>query len=218
MDDALRERVDALERAVTDGDCDLTRLTDEAEAIERLEAVETQLDELEDSVAELEAATQALRGYVGNVRSVNRDVEQRADTALAKAREVENALDDSGDPHSTAGPGSRTATVDAGESTATTSADGGVAPTQPSQQTGGRKRCEACGQLHDEPAQVSASGTDTLGGQIRQSGEQPIETGTDRTGPDSHAETQTTATDPAGEELPETTEETGTLQRVREML
>jgi hypothetical protein len=213
MDDALRERVDALERAVTDEDCDLTALTDEAEAIQRLDAVETQLDELEDTVAELEAATQALRGYVGNVRSVNRDVEQRADAALAKARELEEVLDDGGHPHTTAESGSQTADS-AGP--AATSADGGVAPTPASQQTGGRQRCQACGQLHDEPAQFSTRGTDTSADQQRQSSGNATDTETDRTG--SHAETQSGVTDPTQEELPETTEETGTLQRVREML
>ena len=214
MDDALRERVDALERAVTDGDCDLTALTDEAEAIQRLDAVETQLDELEDRVAELEAATQALRGYVGNIRSVNRDVEQRADAALAKARELEESLDGGGDSQSAADPTSQTARADAAEPTATTSADGGAPRTTPSQQTDTRQRCEACGQLHDEPAQANTGGTDIPIGQQRQSSDQSIGTKTDRTG----TERQQAATDPAEEELPETTEETGTLQRVREML
>jgi DNA repair exonuclease SbcCD ATPase subunit len=218
MDDALRERVDALERAVTDGDCDLTALTDETEAMQRLEAVETQLDELEDTVAELEAATQALRGYVGNVRSVNRDVEQRADAALAKARELEDAIDDGGDSQSTADPTSQTARADATEPTATTSADGGAPQRPSSRQTASKQRCEACGQLHDEPAQANTGGADMPAGQIRQSSEQPIETETDRAGPDAHAETQSAATESAQEEFPESTEETGTLQRVREML
>jgi hypothetical protein len=59
-------------------------------------------------VSELEAATQALRGYVGNVRAVNRDIEQRADTALAKAESVESALDETGqdDPGETRRGGS----------------------------------------------------------------------------------------------------------------
>ncbi|MFW6434968.1 MAG: DUF7310 family coiled-coil domain-containing protein [Halovenus sp.] len=217
MDDALRERVDARERAVTDGDCDLTALTDEAEAMQRLETVETQLDDLEDRVAELEAATQALRGYVGNVRSVNRDVEQRADAALAKARELEDALDDGSGPHIPAESASRTAPADSAGSTATTSADGGVARTTPSQQTDDR-RCEACGRLHDEPEQFSTGGTETPGGQQHQSSRQSVETETDRTGPASHAETESAAPDPPQEELPESAEETGTLQRVREML
>ena len=92
MDDALRERVEALERAVTDGEHDLSAVADEAAALDRLEALESDVADLADRLEELEAATQALRGYVGNVRSVNTDVEQRADAALAKAEALEDRL------------------------------------------------------------------------------------------------------------------------------
>jgi len=92
MEDALEERVDALERAVTDGDADLSSLAETAAAVERVATVEERLDELQDRLAELEAATQALRGYVGNIRSVNRDVEKRADAALSKAESLEAAV------------------------------------------------------------------------------------------------------------------------------
>lgn len=47
------------------------------------------LDDLEGRVVELEAAVQALRGYVGSVRAVNDDIEQRADLALRKATALE---------------------------------------------------------------------------------------------------------------------------------
>jgi hypothetical protein len=96
MDDALRERVEALERAVTDGDHDLSAFADEAAALDRLDTLESQVEEIDERVEELEAATQALRGYVGNVRSVNADVEQRADAALAKAESLESAVMDPG--------------------------------------------------------------------------------------------------------------------------
>lgn len=94
MDETLEGRVETLERAVTDGDHDLSALADDAEALDRLAAAEDRIDELEAQVDELEAATQALRGYVGNIRSVNSEVEQRADAALAKAEEVADALED----------------------------------------------------------------------------------------------------------------------------
>jgi len=94
MDDALERRIEALERAVTDGEHDLSALAAEGETAERLDTVDARLDDIEDRVAELEAATQALRGYVGNVRSVNRDIEQRADAALAKAQSLETAVTD----------------------------------------------------------------------------------------------------------------------------
>ncbi len=90
--DELEARIEALERAVTDGDHDLSELAAEGETREQLAAIETELGDIADRVAELEAATQALRGYVGNVRAVNRDIEQRADAALAKAESVESAL------------------------------------------------------------------------------------------------------------------------------
>lgn len=92
MDDALRERVEALERAVTDGEHDLSAVADEAAALDRLETLESDVADLADRIEELEAATQALRGYVGNVRSVNTDVEQRADAALAKAEALDDRL------------------------------------------------------------------------------------------------------------------------------
>ena len=88
----LEARIEALERAVTEGDHDLSELAAEGETRERLAAVETELEDLTERVAELEAATQALRGYVGNVRAVNSDIEQRADAALAKAESLESAI------------------------------------------------------------------------------------------------------------------------------
>jgi len=94
MDDALTERVEALERAVTGGEYDLSGLAAEGEALDRLEQAEAVCDDLEDRVAELEAATQALRGYVGNVRAINEEIEGRADAALAKAQALEQSLTD----------------------------------------------------------------------------------------------------------------------------
>ncbi|WP_348611068.1 DUF7310 family coiled-coil domain-containing protein [Halobaculum rarum] len=84
----LRSRIAAVERACTDGtDADLTDLADAAEATAELQRASTRLDDLEARVAELESATQALRGYVGSIRAVNERVERRADRALAATRE-----------------------------------------------------------------------------------------------------------------------------------
>jgi len=107
MDDALRERVEALERAVTDGDHDLSAVADEAAALDRLDDLESRVAAAEERLDDLDAASQALRGYVGNVRAVNTDVEQRADAALAKAESLERRLDgdESGDAGSTTGAG-----------------------------------------------------------------------------------------------------------------
>lgn len=86
--DELEARIAALERALTDEECDFSELATEAETHTRLADIEAQFEELTDRVAEVEAATQALRGYVGNVRAVNRDVEKRADLALSKVESL----------------------------------------------------------------------------------------------------------------------------------
>lgn len=83
MDDQ-EERISALERAITDGDHDLSELNEAGEFAARLTALEEQVADIADSIAELEAASQAIRGYVGNIRATNRDVEQRVDAALAE--------------------------------------------------------------------------------------------------------------------------------------
>jgi chromosome segregation ATPase len=100
-------RVDAIERAVVDGDGDLdtaelaTLAADVESLAERIECIEQRL-------GELDSAVQAVRGYAGNVRSVNREVERRADAALAKVEELEASererdTPDSGDSGSESG-------------------------------------------------------------------------------------------------------------------
>ncbi|PSP83729.1 hypothetical protein BRC96_07895 [Halobacteriales archaeon QS_6_64_34] len=91
--ETLEERVATVERAVTDGDHGFPAVDDLAELTERVESLENQVAGLQDSADELEAATQALRGYVGNVRSVNERVEGRADAALAATERLERRLD-----------------------------------------------------------------------------------------------------------------------------
>ena len=88
--DELENRVEAIERAVTEGEHDLSGLAEASEAGERLDELEQELSGLTDRVDEREATTQALRGYVGNVRAVNREVERRAEAALAKAESLES--------------------------------------------------------------------------------------------------------------------------------
>lgn len=66
--------------------------------------LERRVADLEATVEELEAGVQAVRGYAGNVRAVNRDVERRASAALAKAEALETAVgsasgDTAGRPH-----------------------------------------------------------------------------------------------------------------------
>lgn len=87
-DETIERRLAAVERAVSTcpedspGDDNRSRDRDLAD----------RLDDVETDVAELEAAVQAVRGYVGSVKHVNDEVERRADAALAKADRVERAL------------------------------------------------------------------------------------------------------------------------------
>ncbi len=113
--DEFERRLDAVERALTDGDrshvdrrrgppgdttnTDATDTDDRALADRtdgtsvRVDELTARMDELEARLDELDAATQAVRGYVGGVRAVNRDVERRADLALAK---IESLTDEPG--------------------------------------------------------------------------------------------------------------------------
>jgi hypothetical protein len=91
MDGTIEDRLAAVERALTDDDHDLSALAADGETADRLQTVEDDLETLRDTVAELEAATQALRGYVGNVRAVNEEVRERADLALETAERAEEA-------------------------------------------------------------------------------------------------------------------------------
>jgi len=89
----LSERLDAVERALTDGEADLTEIRDAAALADDVQRLEQRVADLEATVEELEAAVEAVRGYAGNVRAVNRDVERRASAALAKAEALEAAVD-----------------------------------------------------------------------------------------------------------------------------
>jgi ABC-type transporter Mla subunit MlaD len=92
MTDDLRTRLEAVERAVTDGEADLSTLDDAATLEERLTAVEERLDTLDARVADLDATTQAVRGYLSGVDGVTDDVERQAALALAKAERVEEQV------------------------------------------------------------------------------------------------------------------------------
>ena len=97
MTDDLTRRLEAVERAVTDGHTDLTGVADATDVATRLDALERRLDEIEARLDDTEAATQALRGYLGGVDGVSDAVERRADLALAKAEALEDAVFDGPD-------------------------------------------------------------------------------------------------------------------------
>lgn len=55
------------------------------------EALAERVQDLEGTIADLEAGLQALRGYVGSIDHVNESVERRADAALAAVERLEAA-------------------------------------------------------------------------------------------------------------------------------
>jgi len=91
MDDRLEERVAALERTITDGHAD-AGLPDAGRMDARLDELEATVDDVDDRVAELDAAVQALRGFAGGVRAVDEAVERRADAAVARVDRLEAEL------------------------------------------------------------------------------------------------------------------------------
>lgn len=91
MDDRLEERVAALERTVTDSHAD-AGLPDAGRMDARLDELEAAVDDVDDRVAELDAAVQALRGFAGGVQAVDEAVERRADTAVARVDRLEAEL------------------------------------------------------------------------------------------------------------------------------
>ncbi|MEF8837932.1 MAG: hypothetical protein V5A18_00320 [Haloarculaceae archaeon] len=101
MDRQFEDRLATVERALTDGETDLEAVAEGAATAEQVADLEDRLGRLEDEVADLDAATQALRGYVGEVRSINEDVEETAASAMAKAERAQSAAD--GAPRSPGG-------------------------------------------------------------------------------------------------------------------
>ncbi|WP_123536471.1 DUF7310 family coiled-coil domain-containing protein [Halosimplex salinum] len=88
----LDERLTAVERAVVDGDYELDELADLAAVADDLDRLESRLDDVEERLATVEARSQSVEGFVGQVRSVNEDVEKRADAAIAAVDRLERRV------------------------------------------------------------------------------------------------------------------------------
>jgi len=161
MDD-LSERVAAVERALTDGDGDLTALAEGAARADRVAALESTVADLQADLADVEAATQALRGYVGNVRSVNESVEERADAAMAAVESLEEHVDGGPPEPST---GDHGAVPDA--STTTRESQTQPVPDHGSRTSTGHESpegvCRACGRP-ESGDQAAADGGDQVPG------------------------------------------------------
>lgn len=89
MGSDLDDRLDAVERALTDSDRTPESLPEAADLADRLDDLVARVADLESRADDQEAALRAVRGYVGNVRHVNREVERTAEAALAKARALD---------------------------------------------------------------------------------------------------------------------------------
>jgi len=140
---ALNERLSAVERAVTGTDAGPADLSGEAAREQRLDDLADRLDDLESRVADLEGGLQAVRGYVGDIRAVNRDIERRVEAALAAVDD--HGADDEGDSpeRATERPEHGSATGTTGDERECGWTDRG--DTDGSPDPGRRDRCEHCG-------------------------------------------------------------------------
>ncbi|WP_396610437.1 hypothetical protein ACH9L7_09260 [Haloferax sp. S1W] len=112
----LAARLDAVERTLTGTDAPVSDLEDLAAVEARVADLEATVETLTDRIDDIDAATQAIRGYLGGIRAVNESVERRADAALAKAESLEAALVDESDAARQQSAIARAATVDDRES------------------------------------------------------------------------------------------------------
>lgn len=102
--DTVDERLRAVERAISaDGAADVELTDPTGELGERIEALEAE-------VADLDAAVQAIRGYVGHVRSVDESVANEADSALAAVDDLRKRVNrlEEGDDRFSPDPNERT--------------------------------------------------------------------------------------------------------------
>lgn len=96
----LERRLEAVERALTDGDTEVAALAAADDLAGRVDDLEARVETLSAEAAEREAAVRAVRGYVGQERAADREAERTAESALATAeslqervRAVEDRLD-----------------------------------------------------------------------------------------------------------------------------
>lgn len=90
--DRLEDRLTAVERTIIDGDHDFDDLDDVATLADAIERLDGQFDALESRVAQLEARSDSLEGYVTNVDSINEDVTKQAASAVAATESLEERV------------------------------------------------------------------------------------------------------------------------------
>lgn len=89
----VERRLTAVERTLANTERPVSDLPERAALADDVERLNDRIDDLTARVAGLEGSTQALRGYVGNVRSVNEAVERRADAAVATVDRLDRRVD-----------------------------------------------------------------------------------------------------------------------------
>jgi len=167
----LEARLDAVERALTDGETDLTGLEEAADHAAEIDRLDERIESLESTVADLDAAVQAVRGYAGNVRAVNREVERRASAALAKAETLENAVEQ---PPNSTETTSADATSDRrprGDCQPRRGTEPNAGGPNPSDSTEVGPQRESATDRHDASASTAGPATDAPRTQRRQSGD-----------------------------------------------
>lgn len=97
----LERRLAAVERAVDERELEASTASDPADATESTNqpsrdgrSLNNRLETLENRVDELDAALQAVRGFLGGIQAVNEAVESRADAAIAAVERLERRLDE----------------------------------------------------------------------------------------------------------------------------
>ncbi|MFA9428297.1 hypothetical protein [Natronorubrum sp. A-ect3] len=90
----LDQRLAAVERVVVDGDVELDGLADLATLTADIDRLETRVEDYEQRLAALEATVDAVSGFVGNVESVDEDVERQAAAAVAAVDRLEYRIDE----------------------------------------------------------------------------------------------------------------------------
>lgn len=86
------QRLAAVERVVVDGDIAVEELADCAALAEDIERLESRLEDHERRLAALKGTTDALGGFMSNVKSVNQTVERQANGAIAAVDRLEHRL------------------------------------------------------------------------------------------------------------------------------
>lgn len=186
-DASLDERLRAVERTLTDTDRDLTAIADAAERTDRIERLEDRSDRLQHRLEELESAVESVRGYVGQIKAVNREVERRANAALAATQGVADDSDLSANGHDPDSGfecvsrtddqpeenGSDAGTADPSGSDDSAFSRGVAEPAS----TGDRARAQPPGSPTDDPGPESRQAPDTAIGGPSDTGTQRSQTG-----------------------------------------